>query len=190
MEKGMVDRSDDELIAECANGDRQAFEELTKRYYRKAYSLALYRLHNRDIALDISQEAFVRVYRNIAHFQPGKSFAAWLYTIINNLCKNYVTRHRQRWASFSDHFPTPESQENALRYETESLEQKERQQLLYRSLQELPETDREIIILKELQDLSYKEISEVMKIPVGTVMSRLYYARKKLAKQFREHAEE
>ncbi len=186
----MLDRSDDELIAECAGGNRQAFEELTKRYYPKAYSLALYRLHNRDIALDISQEAFMRVYRNVSRFQAGKSFAAWLYSIINNLCKNYVTRHRKRWASFSDHFPTADSRENALQYESEELERKEQHHLLYKSLQELPETDREIIILKELLDFSYQEIGAVMDIPVGTVMSRLYYARKKLAKRFRELAEE
>lgn len=151
--------------------------------------MAMYWIHNRDTALDISQEAFVRIYRNIHRFEPEKSFPAWMYTIIRNLCRNHSQRHQKRWTVFSDvAVQSRESGENAIENtlmaepEAASLEVAERRKMLWDALGKLPEADREVIILKDLEEFSYKEISETLDIPLGSVMSRLYYARKKLAK--------
>ncbi len=187
METGKIKCADQELIVRAQSGDQRAFEALVRRHYQRAYALAFFWIGNRETALDISQEAFVRIYRNIHRFDAEKSLVAWLYVIVKNLCKNDLTRRRRRWLVFSDFFGregrTAENRENdwpAGGEETPSLENDERREMLWRALHQLPEPDREIIVLKDLQEFSYKEISEMLEIPPGTVMSRLYYARKKL----------
>ncbi|RMF58885.1 MAG: sigma-70 family RNA polymerase sigma factor [Calditrichaeota bacterium] len=174
------------LIERSASGDHRAFEELVRRYYQKAYAMALVRVGNRDAALDISQDAFIRVYRNLSHFKMEYSFGAWLYTIVNNLCKNYLSRYRKRWVAFSDQYPEPGLKERALEVKPDENETSEDIGLLYQALNKLSENDREIIILKDLQEFSYQEISEILQIPRGTVMSRLYYARKRLATIYKQ----
>ncbi len=188
METNTTQISDRNLVVKCQSGDKQAFELLAKRYYQKAFGMAIYWIHNREAALDISQEAFVRIYRNINRFHPERSFSAWMYTIIKNLCRNYSQRQQKRWTVFSDHIsPNEQGQSDAaeifsaLEYEDETVERNERHKLIWNALNKLPEADREVIILKDMEEFSYKEISETLEIPLGSVMSRLYYARKKLA---------
>lgn len=174
---------DRELILACQAGKKNAFEQLTKRYYQKAFDVAMLRLQDRETALDISQEAFVRVYRNISNFNVEKPFGAWLYTITRNLCSNYIQRQRKRRTVFSDFFAVKQALPPALVINTgEEIEQSETQRQLKDALNRLSVPDREIIVLKDLESFSYKEIAEILKIPQGSVMSRLYYARKRLAK--------
>lgn len=177
---------DNRLIESCKAGDPKAFEQLVKRYYQKAYSIALLQLRNREAALDISQEVFVRIHRNIGKFDTNKSFAAWLYIITRNVCRNYAKRFQRRWTVFSD-IANSESilPENKAETPVEALENQERKEFLWKSIQALSETDREIIQLKDIEEFSYKEISEALDIPIGSVMSRLYYARKRLGKMIR-----
>ncbi len=174
--------TDTELIQKCQQGDPRAFEELVQRYYQKAYATALFFVKNPDAALDISQEAFFRIYRNLNHYRSDHAFGGWLYRIVKNLCLNYLERKRHKWFVFSDAFVWQNGrlQEPAEPF-PDRLEQEERAQWLWKALQQLPEKDREIILLKEVAELSYQEIADTLHIPLGTVMSRLYYARKKLA---------
>lgn len=173
-------RDDAALIRAAQGGDRPAFEQLVKRYYGQAFSTALTWVHNREMALDISQEAFVRVHRGLGRCDPERSFGAWLYAITRNLCRNYLTRQRGRMKVFSDlaggdaELPAPAGDEG-------TMEQRERRELVWRGLQALPPEAREIIILKDIEDFTYRDISEALGIPMGSVMSRLYYARRKLA---------
>ncbi len=190
METNDAKNIDRELIRRCQAGDRGAFELLAKRHYQNAYSMALCRVHQREAALDISQEAFVRVHRNLKKFDPDKSFTAWLYVIVRNLCRNDLSRRKNHWLVFSDFFSgrdeSPEqAAENFFSSENDAdeLEDAERHQLLWNALKKLSKTDREIIMLKEFQEYSYKEISEILDISPGSVMSRLFYARKRLATQ-------
>ncbi len=174
--------TDGELIRACQSGTKNSFAELVKQYYQQAFSMAYYYVHNRETALDISQEAFVRVYRNIQHFDTSKSFAPYLFRIIKNLCVNDLQRRRRRWLVFSDYARSDtDFEQNIPAAADDALERKERQEMVWRGLNKLPEQDREILVLKEFEDFSYKDISEALDIPIGTVMSRLYYARKKLA---------
>lgn len=180
-----MERTDDkEILLRCQHGDEKAFQALVKRYYQKAYLTALYYTHNSEVALDISQEAFIRVHRNISRFDVGRSFAAWLHTIVKNLCTNYLSRYKRKRILFSDFFSGNRNASGKFlqAQPEERLEQEERHALVWKALQQLPENDREIILLKDFEDFSYLEISEVLDIPVGTVMSRLYYARRKLMK--------
>ena len=171
--------TDREAIVACQSGNTDMYKILVEKYKIRAYYAALMYTHSRDDALDLSQEAFYRAYRAINNFDTNKNFYTWFYRILKNICINYATRkktHKQISADTEDspdlvsQNPNPE----------EVFEQSEQARLLWHAINHLKEKDREIIILKEFQEMSYEEIAETLNIPIGSVMSRLYYARKRL----------
>ena len=166
--------SDSEAIVACQKGRKEMYKYLVEKYKVRAYYAALMYTKNREDALDLSQEAFYRAYRALPEFDTGKNFYTWFYRILKNLCINFVTRRKH-------HAEIPETaQDFSSKNPQEILEENERSLAVWRGLQKLKEKDREIIILKDFDDMSYQEISEVLDIPTGSVMSRLHYARKKL----------
>jgi len=172
--------NDAEIIAAGSAGNRAALEELSKRYYRQAYSMALLNMRQPDIAMDIAQEAFIRIFRNIGRFDVSRSFSAWLYVIVRNLCNNYRERKQKRFTAFSD-MADSNVLESRLLSNDDSIERRERKKLLWDAIHRLSEKEREIVVLKDIEGFSYRELAECLQIPEGTVMSRLYNARRKLA---------
>ncbi len=173
-----MELTDQELIARCQRGDRGAFEPLFKRHRDRAYGFALGLVGSPEDALDLTQEAFVRAYRALKRFQPGAAFEPWFFRILRNLCLNALRRRKTwqtvPWDTVGD-FQVAESESPSA-----GIERKEIQEAVWIALSELSEEHREIITLKDFQDRSYKEIAEILDCPVGTVMSRLYYARQAL----------
>lgn len=175
--------SDAALSRRARAGDSEAFGVLVNRYMRRAYVHALGIVRSREDALDLSQEAFVRAYRARHTLDPDRAFYAWLYQILRRLCFNFLrdtrTRARLRDAHAADWFvaaaPRPDS--NPAR-EAERAEERRR---VSRAIQRLPRREREVLVLKEFEELTYRQIAEALDIPIGTVMSRLYAARKRLA---------
>lgn len=172
---------DDEAIARCQQGDREAFGYLVQKYMRQAYYVALGLTGSHASALDLSQEAFIRAYRAIVKFDRTKVFFTWYYRILQNLCFN-DKRNRSRHAipfsemDLDDVHKLPDQSND-----TEVIaEQNERKRAVWRAIESLAEKEREIIVLRDFQNLSYKEIAELLEIPEGTVMSRLYRARQML----------
>lgn len=176
----METTTDEELIRASREGSEAAFRELVERHYQQAYSMAVYWTHNREVALDISQESFIRVFRHLKNFDPTRSFRAWLYTIVKNLSFNYIRRQGKRRLVFSDFFATRKGAREPEADRDDHTEKRELKEWVWRALQKLNDKDRDIILLKDFEDFSYREISEALNIPMGTVMSRLYHARKKL----------
>jgi RNA polymerase sigma-70 factor (ECF subfamily) len=174
---------DQRAIAECQMGKAASYRFLVEKYKVRVYRVALLYTGNREDALDFSQEAFCRAFRAIKTFKTGKSFYVWLYEIIKNICINH---HRRR----NRYRPLPDDNEQQVAQETilavarpdEIFEEHEMRDLLWGAINKLKAQDREIIMLKEFDDLSYEQISAVLSIPRGSVMSRLYYARQRLAK--------
>lgn len=156
------------------------FEKLVKANMKRAYFTALGILGSHDSAMEISQEAFIKVYRNFSKYDRNKNFFTWYYKILRNLCLNFI-RDKKRLKEENFLVLKNSSGENIY----ESFEQKELNEKLEEALQLLEIEDREIIILKEFENLSYNEISETLAIPKGTVMSRLFYARKRLAEKLK-----
>ncbi|MBD3236844.1 MAG: sigma-70 family RNA polymerase sigma factor [Candidatus Eisenbacteria bacterium] len=173
----MGDPEERALILRCQRGDRRAFEPIVSRHMRQATAFALAWTGNAEDALDLSQEAFVRAFRAIARFDPDRPFYPWFYTILRNLCLNHLSRAaRLMEVPLADNLqraaatPLPDV----------ALERRELRQLVWQALRRLDAKDREILILREFQNLTYAEIAAVLEIPRGTVMSRLHYARRHL----------
>ncbi len=162
--------------------EKKEFENLVKSNMKRAYFVAYGFLGSKDDAVEISQEAFLRAYTNFKKFDRSKNFFTWYYKILKNLCLNHL---RDFKAKKQINFLEPDVLESDDYNPGENIEREEIHQAIEEAMNTLNFEDREIIILKEFQNMSYNEIAEVLEIPVGTVMSRLYYARKKLAKKLK-----
>ena len=172
--------SDAVLVMDIKAGNKTALQQLVEKHKKNAFRMALGLVGNKDDAYDISQEAFLRVYRSADTFDERQPFLPWFYTIVANLSRTWLRRrvtrdHRMVDIDTADYLVASDSDPEA------SYERKEMLQLLSKSLMELPFADREIIVLQHFRGMSYDEIALILNIPKGTVMSRLYYARKKLA---------
>jgi RNA polymerase sigma-70 factor (ECF subfamily) len=178
---------DAELISQCKNGSKEAFGRLAKKYYNDVYSVAYYWLEDRDAAYDISQEAFIRAFRNIKNFNQHKPFKGWLYIIIKNLCVNYMKRYRKRRIVFTDYLSKTDSDAATFPDLVTHPENSEKKEILWWGIRQLNKSEKEIVLLRDIEEFSYKEVSDILNIPLGTVMSRLYHARKNLAYILREY---
>ncbi len=164
-----------QTILQCQKGSRDAFGEIVNRYMRRAYGAALAILGNRDDALDVSQEAFVKAYRAIRRFDARRPFYPWFYRILRNACFDWLRRRRNR--------PRPgllmDIPDDRFRPDT-LVDKDEIREVVWEGIGKLAEKDREIIVLRHFQHMSYREIAAALDIPEGTVMSRLFTARKRL----------
>ncbi len=164
------DISEREVIKKVQKGQTEAYQVIVERYMKRAYYIALGFVRNAQDALDVSQESFIKAFRKIKRFDPEKSFFPWFYKLLKNLCLDHIKRRRR-----TQEIPLDEAR--VLKEEREDREMKE---ILWRSIEELPFEQREVIILRYFQQYSYQEIAEMTARPVGTVMSSLYYAKKRL----------
>lgn len=162
--------------------DKNLFTVLAKENMKRAYFSALAILRNHDDAMEISQLAFLRAYKSFNTYDPQRKFFTWYYKILRNLCFNYIRDNKnRRESSFIDNIEYIEE----INIQSE-IERDEAIEKIRSGLDELNESDREIIVLKEFGNYSYKEIAEMLDIPIGSVMSKLHYARKKLAEKIKE----
>lgn len=173
------------LVRRARGGDRAAFGDLVSRYMRRAYFAALGLVGSHDDALDLSQEAFARAYRARRTLDPERPFYPWLYQILRRLCFNFTRDRGRRRARLAEATPWLAESEGSRAARNDPARQAELAELRTRfesAIAQLPDGEREVLVLREFQDLRYKEIAELLDIPVGTVMSRLYSARKALAR--------
>jgi RNA polymerase sigma-70 factor, ECF subfamily len=179
-----VERTDAELVRLARQGDRGAFQELVERYQRKIYAVVLGMLHDHDAAWETSQETFLKALRSLDQFKGEASFYTWLYRIAVNLAIDYQ-RHEWRHKAVGVSDATIETQQAVqedLRRDDPFRRVKNREigERLRAAIDQLTPEHRAVILLREVEGLSYDEISRVMECAKGTVMSRLHYARKKL----------
>ena len=158
------------------------FEVLVKDNMRRAYFSALGFLGSHDAAMDVSQEAFIRAYQNFNKYDEKRNFFTWYYKILRNLCFNFIRDTKNRKEDF---FLDSRKYEDSRSNPEQNLEEKEELEMLHVAINQLETEDREIIFLREFEGYSYEEISEMLNLPAGTVMSRLFYARKKLAEKMK-----
>ncbi len=181
--------NDRALIMEIQSGDKKALGTLVNKHKKTAYRIALGLVGNKDDAYDISQEAFLRVYRSANTYDTNQPFLPWFYRIISNLSKTWLAKRSRRENKMVDVDDASYLLVDSSNPE-DTMVQKETAAYVRTALLQLDFEDREIITLQHFRNMSYDEIADMLDIPKGTVMSRLYYARKKLAKIMRSYYEQ
>jgi len=180
--------TDLELVKRVQKGDKGAFDLLVLKYEHKIVNLVMRYVRDPEIALDISQEAFIKAYRALPRFRGDSAFYTWLYRIAVNTAKNHLASQRRRPMETELDLQDPEHYGlHAKLQETDTPEaislSRELQEILERAIHALPEDLRTAIILRELDGMSYEEIAETMDCPVGTVRSRIFRARDAIGKK-------
>ena len=172
------------LVSDAKRGDADSFAALVDRYMGSAIHVAMGYVRNREDAVDLAQEAFLRVHRSFDRFRDGEPFAPWFFRILRNACLNFLEKRKLRrhvslsarreeeadWDLPDPHTPTP-----ARRVEID-----EGQRQFWSALDQLTDKHREIIVLRHVEELEYAQIAVILDVPVGTVMSRLFHARRRL----------
>src|SRR5215475_13567217 len=174
------------LVRAAQRGDMTAFEELVARHRDKIYARAFSMMRNEEEAIDLSQEAWVKGWQRLAQFQGEASFGTWMTRIVINLCLDQLRKQkRQRTKSIeamSEESGGVERQMPVVTVNpTAGLERSELRQRIDRALAQLSHEHRTALVLHEFEEMEYKEIAKTMGCSIGTVMSRLFYARRKMA---------
>jgi RNA polymerase sigma-70 factor (ECF subfamily) len=179
-----VSADERELIARCQQGDLDAFEPLVAKYRERVWRLAYQVLRDREEAWDVAQEAFVRAYQSIREFRGQSAFYTWLFRIVVNLATDRLRQQSARARAFGGEAVTQEEWERTAADSGSPPDQQasraEERERIGQALDALPPHHRAIIILSDIEGLSYREIAQVLGCPMGTVMSRLHNARKRL----------
>ncbi len=177
---------DAELVQASRTGDMVAFEQLVARHRDKIYARAYMMMRNEEEAVDLSQEAWVKAWQRLVQFQGDSSFTTWMTRIVINLCLDQLRkRKRQRAESIE----AMEEESGGVERQmpvvmvnpTERLERAELRVRIDDALGKLSEAHRTVLVLHEFEHMEYKNIAKTMKCSIGTVMSRLFYARRKMA---------
>lgn len=176
---------DRELIEQARRGDQRAFRALVERHQRRAFAIAIALLRDDQDARDVVQEAFLRVYRGLDAFTGGSSFFTWLYRIVTNLSIDLMRRPARREAQLPDDFEIEEPDLPLLARidgadPVDVVRRGEIAERLSAALDALPPYHRGVIVMREVEGLSYEEMAQAMGVSKGTIMSRLFHARQKL----------
>jgi RNA polymerase sigma-70 factor (ECF subfamily) len=173
------------LVRRAAHGDRDAFAQLLERYQKQVYHHALRMTGDPEDAADLTQETFLKVWQGLAAFQGDCAFSTWLYRVTGNVCIDFLRREKKRWGDLSldddegalcavlpDTAPSPQR----------ALEAKEQAKSIQAGLLAISPEHRQVLVLREVDGLSYEEIGQALGLSVGTVKSRIARARLNLAK--------
>ena len=174
------------LIIRAQAGDKDAFRDLVRHHQRRAFSLAFGLVRDEGDAQEVVQEAFIRVYKSLGGFQHGSSFFTWLYRIVNNLAIDLMRRPARRVSRLDDGRHVGREDEIPLLSRVDgadplaSIRRREIAQRIQAALAELPPYHRAVIVMREVEGMSYQEMAEIMSVSKGTIMSRLFHARQKM----------
>jgi RNA polymerase sigma-70 factor, ECF subfamily len=182
------------LIRAVQAGDHQAFESLVRRYQRQVANLIYLTMGSRDDVDDIAQEIFIRVYRSLSKFKFDASFFSWLYRITMNLCIDEIRKRKIRRMLSLDYL-TEDALEKSRKSKdytiaSDSVLTEEKRQVIQSALQQLTSEHREVLVLREYQDLSYNEIAEILDLRLEAVKSRIFRARLELKNLLSNYFEE
>ena len=188
----MTQLSDSELVDRFKSGDEHAFSHIVRRYQDRVFGLCLRWLGERPVAEEVAQDVFVALYRSLDRFRGDSSLSTWIYRVAVNHCKNkrlYSRRRRRDRHEPLEGRPRDDGPIRELpaggRGTDVRAQRSEAEVLVHEALQVLSEEHRQVIVLRDIQDLDYHEIAEILDLPRGTVKSRLHRARTELARVLR-----
>ena len=182
---------DHELVIAARKGERDAFRTLFERYHRRAYALAFGVLRHQDDALDVVQDAFIKAHKYLDKFEGNSSFYTWLYRIVMNLAIDHLRKHRRVRPVELDESRLEETAETTDGLlprilggnPGRALQDKEIRSRIDRALDELSDNHRAVLVMRELEGLSYEEMAVAMACSKGTIMSRLFHARRNMQRR-------
>ena len=181
------------LIERCKSGDYTAFDELITVYRGKIYAMIFNMIRNEADAWDLSQDVFIKAWKSLSKFEGRSAFYTWIYRIAHNATYDWMRKKKVEGAGeFNDEMlneAEPGSPTSPKVYDApdQNVQRAELQNKIKTAINSLSEDHREVILLKEVEGLSYQEIAESIGSSIGTVMSRLYYARKKLQETLKDN---
>ncbi|MDB4965469.1 MAG: polymerase, sigma-24 subunit, subfamily [Myxococcales bacterium] len=181
-----MEPDDKQLVEGARRGDAAAFRQLVTRHQRRAYAVALGMVHDPDDARDVCQEAFLKVHKNIGTFEGDAQFFTWLYRIVANLCIDHLRKKRGHQVEFDEALAHDDPDEGGIAPHrtgfdpARALSDKELRKEILAALDKLSPAHRTVLVMREVEGLSYQEMADTMKCSIGTIMSRLFHARKKM----------
>ncbi len=183
-----------DLIRDIKGGDDEAFNKLVLKYMQKAYSIAYQYMKKEEDAKDMVQEAFLKAYINMHKFDEEYNFSSWFFRILINCCLNTLKKQSKRKFLFDSWEKDKESdlekleigKETSTKSPEEDFINKESKKIIMDGINTLPDKQKDVLILYDIEGFTQNEVSEILNIPVGSVMSRLFYGRKKLKKHLKK----
>jgi len=183
----MILDEDQVLIKKTMQGDKKAFEELMKKYEKKIFSFVIRMVRNEEVAIDLTQDFFIKVFTVLDKYNFEYKFSTWAYRICYNLVIDHIRKNQGQVQSLDDDSVSARdmlNSENVIRQDGfNSLSQKETQTYLWQIVGNIPPKFRELILLRYIQELKYEEIAEITALPVGTVKNRIFKAKEILKKE-------
>ncbi|MFT4625990.1 MAG: RNA polymerase sigma-70 factor (ECF subfamily) [Myxococcota bacterium] len=182
--------TDDELVRRFKEGDRHAYSEIVRRYQDRVFSQCLRWIGERQVAEEVAQDVFIALFRSLPKFRGDARLSTWIFRVVVNHCKNRRLYRRRR--QHGKHEPLegqrpddPDAPKRQIADDSPGadagIHRSEAEELVHTALAHLDDEQRQIVILRDVQDLSYQEISEILGLPRGTVKSRIHRARAQLA---------
>ena len=189
-----ADVPDLDLVKQAQAGDTGAFDQLVSRYRNRVFGMIYNMVHNEQDAWDLAQDSFLKAWKSIARFRGQSSFYTWIYRIVMNVTIDWLRKKQVRGegAEFDDAIqlkeidPASRTVPHADALPHERMEHKEIRTRIDAAITQLSPEHRAVILMKEIEDMQYHEIAESLGCSIGTVMSRLFYARKKLQNLLRD----
>jgi len=182
-----VNHEETQLISRCQQGDQEAFKEIFDRYQKKVYRIAYGVVRHREEALDIVQEVFVKLFHSIKNFKGKSHFYTYLYRMVMNTAIDHSRKMGKQIISSLDEEGSFEPSEEIEKWPEKILLQKELEEKVNGAMRKLPAEQRAAIIFREVEGLSYQEMADAMECSIGTVMSRLHYARKRMQELLKDY---
>ncbi len=190
-EGSLVKHEDAELVARARTGDERAYRALLERYERPVFTICLRMVRDRELAADLAQDAFIKVFSMLDRYDRRYAFSSWLFKITSNLCIDHLRRRRVETVPMDDPI-AGEDGDIRRQYAADGpdphqqAERSERMAMLEEAIAELPEHYRVILLLRHQEHLAYEEIARVLDVPLGTVKARIHRAREALRRILEE----
>ncbi len=175
-----MEREETEIISRCQQGDQEALKEIFDKYNKKVYRIAYGVVRQREEALDVVQEVFIKLFRSIKNFKGKSHFYTYLYRMVMNTAIDHKRKAGKQFTSSLDEEGSFEPSEEAEKGPERVLLQKELEEKVKLAMDKLPDEQRAALIYRDVEGLSYQEMAEAMGCSIGTVMSRLHYGRKRM----------
>ena len=184
-----MDHEETEMISRCQEGDQEALKGIFDKYHKKVYRIAYGVVRQREEALDIVQEVFIKVFRSIKNFKGRSQFYTYLYRMVMNTAIDHARKAGKQFISSLDQEGSFEPSDNVERGPERMLLQKELEGRVKLAMDKLPAEQKAALIFRDVEGLSYQEMSEAMGCSIGTVMSRLHYGRRRIQELLKDYVD-